>query len=44
MSRFYTDLWHVLLGKHTISDVNGYYPDNTDLGHPLKPGQESAMV
>lgn len=27
--RFYTDLWHVLLGKHTISDVNGYYPDNT---------------
>lgn len=29
VSRFYTDLWHVLLGKHTISDVNGYYPDNT---------------
>lgn len=27
--RFYTDLWHVLLGKHTISDINGYYPDNT---------------
>ena len=27
--RFYTDLWHVLLGKHTISDFNGYYPDNT---------------
>lgn len=27
--RFYTDLWHVLLGKHTISDVNGCYPDNT---------------
>lgn len=27
--RFYTDLWHALLGRRTISDVNGAYPDNT---------------
>ncbi len=25
--KFYTDLWHVLLGRHKISDVNGWYPD-----------------
>lgn len=27
--KFYTDLWHVLLGRHKISDVNGWYPDYT---------------
>lgn len=27
--RFYTDLWHALLGRRVISDVNGAYPDNT---------------
>lgn len=27
--RFYTDLWHALLGRKIISDVNGAYPDNT---------------
>ncbi len=27
--KFYTDLWHVLLGRHKINDVNGYYPDYT---------------
>ncbi len=27
--RFYTDLWHALQGRRTISDANGYYPDNT---------------
>lgn len=27
--KFYTDLWHVLLGRHTFSDVNGKYVDNT---------------
>lgn len=27
--KFYTDLWHVLLGRHTYSDVNGKYTDNT---------------
>jgi len=24
--KFYTDLWHVLLGRHNISDCNGDYP------------------
>jgi putative alpha-1,2-mannosidase len=24
--KFYTDLWHVLLGRHKINDVNGQYP------------------
>jgi predicted alpha-1,2-mannosidase len=27
--RFYTDLWHALQGRRTISDANGAYPDNT---------------
>ena len=28
-TKFYTDLWHVLLGRHKIDDVNGDYPDYT---------------
>lgn len=27
--KFYTDLWHVLLGRHIYSDHNGKYTDNT---------------
>ena len=27
--KFYTDLWHSLLGRHTFSDINGKYIDNT---------------
>ncbi len=27
--KFYTDLWHVLLGRHKINDVSGNYPDYT---------------
>ena len=27
--KFYTDLWHSLLGRRTFSDVNGKYIDNT---------------
>lgn len=27
--KFYTDLWHTLLGRHKINDVNGEYPDRT---------------
>lgn len=27
--KFYTDLWHSLLGRHAFSDVNGKYIDNT---------------
>ncbi len=28
-TKFYTDLWHVLLGRHKITDVTGDYPDRT---------------
>ena len=28
-TKLYTDLWHVLLGRHRINDVNGAYPDYT---------------
>jgi predicted alpha-1,2-mannosidase len=27
--KFYTDLWHVLLGRHIVSDANGSYCDMT---------------
>ncbi len=27
--KFYTDLWHVLLGRHKIDDFTGDYPDYT---------------
>ncbi len=27
--KFYTDLWHVLLGRQIIDDINGAYPDYT---------------
>lgn len=27
--KFYTDLWHVLLGRHKLDDVSGDYPDYT---------------
>ena len=29
--KFYTDLWHALLGRHKITDLNGDYPDYTYL-------------
>ena len=29
-TKFYTDLWHVLLGRHVLNDVNGAYPDYTN--------------
>lgn len=35
--RFYTDLWHALQGRRTISDANGAYPDNT--GENFRVGQ-----
>lgn len=35
--RFYTDLWHALQGRRTISDVNGAYPDYT--GSEFRIGQ-----
>lgn len=27
--KFYTDLWHVLLGRHKLDDLSGEYPDRT---------------
>lgn len=27
--KFYTDLWHVLLGRHKTNDISGDYPDRT---------------
>ncbi|WP_214227879.1 GH92 family glycosyl hydrolase [Pedobacter sp. B4-66] len=34
--KFYTDLWHVLLGRHKITDVSGDYPDRTNKkGEPI---------
>lgn len=29
-TKFYTDLWHVLLGRHKLDDASGHYPDYTD--------------
>ena len=31
--KFYTDLWHVLLGRHKIDDASGDYPDYTVYDH-----------
>ncbi len=39
--KFYTDLWHVLLGRRKLNDVNGMYPDNTSFGiypHQIETG------
>lgn len=30
-TKFYTDVWRTLLGRHTFSDVNGKYIDNTGI-------------
>jgi len=35
--RFYTDLWHALIGRHIINDINGCYPDN--MGPEYRTGQ-----
>ncbi|MGB5818724.1 MAG: GH92 family glycosyl hydrolase [Saonia sp.] len=35
--RFYTDLWHALLGRKIINDVNGSYPNN--MGEKFRVGQ-----
>lgn len=31
-TKFYTDLWHTLLGRHKLDDLNGDYPDYTQGG------------
>ncbi len=28
--KFYTDMWHMLLGRHKIDDLSGTYPDYTN--------------
>ena len=33
LRRFYTDLWHALQGRRTISDANGQYADMTGSEH-----------
>lgn len=32
--KFYTDLWHTLLGRHKLDDRSGDYPDYTRGGRP----------
>lgn len=34
--RFYTDLWHTLLGRRTVSDIDGSYCDNTGSASLIK--------
>ena len=36
LRRFYTDLWHALQGRRTISDFEGYYPDYTGTSFQIK--------
>ena len=31
--KFYTDIWHVLLGRHKVDDASGDYPDYTVYDH-----------
>jgi len=39
--KFYTDLWHVLLGRHKIDDVSGDYPSHMG---PRDPGEPALKV
>jgi putative alpha-1,2-mannosidase len=39
--KFYTDLWHVLLGRHKIDDHNGDYPSYMG---PRKPGEPALKI
>jgi len=34
--KFYTNLWHVLLGRHKNNDVSGDYPDRTSPGFAFR--------
>lgn len=42
--KFYTDLWHVLLGRHRINDVNGDYPDRTTGRQKVVWNQNGAII
>ncbi|WP_396257696.1 glycoside hydrolase domain-containing protein [Haloferula sp. A504] len=39
--KFYTDLWHVLLGRHKLDDVSGDYPSYMG---PRAPGEPALKV
>jgi putative alpha-1,2-mannosidase len=39
--KFYTDLWHVLLGRHKLDDLGGDYPSHMG---PRKPGEPALKV
>ena len=39
--KFYTDLWHVLLGRHKLDDASGDYPDYT---HNKREGRPAFTV
>ena len=39
--KFYTDLWHVLLGRHKLDDVSGDYPSYMG---PREPGESALKV
>lgn len=39
--KFYTDLWHVLLGRHKLDDVSGDYPSYMG---PREPGEPPLKV
>lgn len=39
--KFYTDLWHVLLGRHKLDDISGDYP--SFMG-PREPGEPALKV
>ncbi len=38
-TKFYTDLWHALLGRRIISDADGRYPDNTGPATVVRQGR-----
>jgi len=38
-TKFYTDLWHSLLGRRIISDVDARYPDNTGKQTVIRQGK-----
>jgi len=38
-TKFYTDLWHSLLGRRIISDADGRYPDNTGSKTKVRQGK-----
>ncbi len=42
--KFYTDLWHVLLGRHRINDINGDYPDRTVGRQKIVWNQNGAII